>query len=200
MVLHKTIKNSLSVIGLSLISSFTHAVTINIDGEILATTGAIGSLVALETPFTGSLEWNGQLGATEMILSNFCFTTNATGMVPTSPGCGSLSAVPILPTGQTYYDGTTNAPGTTYEQAGTTFDGNNGLLKITSFAPTAQMSFFIDLAFNGDGTGNLYLDTGSLGGATGTFTYSAVPVPAAAWLFGSSLLGLAATARKRKTA
>lgn len=33
-----------------------------------------------------------------------------------------------------------------------------------------------------------------------TFTPSAVPVPAAAWLFGSGLLGLAGTARRRRAA
>lgn len=32
----------------------------------------------------------------------------------------------------------------------------------------------------------------------GTLTYSAVPVPAAAWLFGSALMGLAGVARRRK--
>jgi hypothetical protein len=35
---------------------------------------------------------------------------------------------------------------------------------------------------------------------TYTFTPSAIPVPAAAWLFGSGLLGLAGTARRRRSA
>lgn len=34
---------------------------------------------------------------------------------------------------------------------------------------------------------------------TGTLTYSEVPVPAAAWLFGSALVGLASVARRRKS-
>ena len=49
-----------------------------------------------------------------------------------------------------------------------------------------------------NGTGSLYVDAAFLGDATGTFTYSEVPVPAAAWLFGSGLLGLTARARNRK--
>lgn len=35
--------------------------------------------------------------------------------------------------------------------------------------------------------------------STGTLAYSEVPVPAAAWLFGSALLGMAGAARRRKT-
>ena len=54
-----------------------------------------------------------------------------------------------------------------------------------------------DINNNGDISGY-----GSIGGQTHTFlltNVSAVPVPAAVWLFGSGLLGLVGVARRKKT-
>jgi hypothetical protein len=57
------------------------------------------------------------------------------------------------------------------------------------------------LGFGQDAQGELYLlVTNSLGpsGSTGEiFKISAVPIPAAVWLFGSGLVGLAGVARRR---
>ncbi len=56
------------------------------------------------------------------------------------------------------------------------------------------------------GAGNYVLEvrgnvTGTSGGSyAGVFNVAAVPVPAAAWLFGTSLIGLAGATRKRKIA
>ncbi len=48
---------------------------------------------------------------------------------------------------------------------------------------------------------NIYLNTGDIGIGIETLTFAptAVPIPAAAWLFGSGLIGLAGVTRKRKT-
>jgi hypothetical protein len=46
---------------------------------------------------------------------------------------------------------------------------------------------------------NFFLDFGSNTNNPGTWSLSTVPVPAAAWLFGSGLLGLVGIARKKTT-
>ena len=55
---------------------------------------------------------------------------------------------------------------------------------------------------SGNGTGSLVLDTTNIRGDTFTWTVTgnltAVPVPAAAWLFGSGLIGLVGVARRKQ--
>ena len=182
-------------------ASVTQATTITIDGVIDDSTGALASLTPPGTAFTGNLEWTGTLDeGSQVLLGGFCFTTDAAGLPPTSGTCGALAAVPILVTGETTYDGTPAAPGSTFEQAGTTFDGSSGDINILTFSPTFNAFIPIVLSFNGDGTGSVFADAGALGTASGPLTYSPVPVPAAAWLFGSGLLGLAGIGRSRKAA
>ncbi len=147
--------------------------------------------------FSGDLEWNNStLTGGQILLADFCFTDDASGLPSTSPTCGALSAVPILSTGQPTYDGTPVAPGSTFQQVGTTFDGNSGLLTLTAYSPTYDTNIFIDLLFNGDGTGNLVVTPAFPINAEGGFTYTTIPVPAAAWLFGSALIGLVSLNRK----
>jgi len=59
--------------------------------------------------------------------------------------------------------------------------------------------FDADLAaFTGTGTRTFSYQNGSSVTTAFSFSGTAVPVPAAAWLFGSGLLGLAGAARKRR--
>jgi hypothetical protein len=186
-------------LGLSALASVTQAAPVDISGAITGGSGALISLAPPGTAFAGSLEWSGTLDGGQVTLGGFCFTDDASGTPPTSPTCGPLSAVPLYTTGQTSYNGTAPAPGSTFQQAGTTFDGTSGLLKLTAFSPTFNVNIYIDLLFAGDGTGTLNASTDFLGDAQGTFAVaSAVPVPAAAWLFGSALVGLAGVGRSRK--
>ena len=172
-----------------------------ISGAITGGDGALISLAPIGTPFAGELDWSGgTLNGGQVTLGGFCFTDDASGLPPTSPTCGALSAVPLYATGQTSYVGDAPPPGSTYEQAGTTYDGTSGLLKLTAFSPTFGVNIFIDLLFAGDGTGTLNATTVALGSAQGTFDVAPVPVPAAAWLFGSAMLGLAGIGRSRKAA
>lgn len=67
---------------------------------------------------------------------------------------------------------------------------NGALIGVTSLTLVKQ-------GFVGDGalSNNIALGTATLAG--GTLTLAAVPVPAAAWLFGSALVGLTGIARRR---
>ena len=130
----------------------------------------MASLAPVGTSFAGTLEWNGALDDGQVTLAGFCFTADASGLPPTSPTCGALSAVPLLVTGSSVYDGTLPPAGSTFEQAGTTFNGVTGLLNIISFSPTFSVNIPIDMTFDGAGGGSLIADAGALGTASGAFT------------------------------
>lgn len=188
---------SLGSLLLASLASFSQADIIHIDGVVAS---IVESPIWAENdaPFNGSLAWSDSLDGARIELGGFCLSTEYSGQPPTSPNCGNLTTVPILSSGQTGYNGNAAALGATFEQLATTFDGDVGLLKITSFSASFNTLFLVDLNFNGDGTGIINIDAGFLGSTAGTFNYTTVPVPAAAWLFGSGLLGLAAKTRKRK--
>jgi len=91
--------------------------------------------------------------------------------------------------------------------------GSNGeLLQIwlnaTTYSGPAHPSFDDFFANYSNSSGNLTQFKGSLASAaamdtafaitSGSFSASAVPVPAAVWLFGSGLLGLVSIARRKK--
>jgi hypothetical protein len=196
------LKKTLTIIGLTAAMTLSAAANaVAISGTITGGTGALLSLVPLGTVFVGELDWNGgasTLDGGQVLLGGFCFTDDASGLPPTSPTCGALSAVPLLNNTGTPYDGT-NQPGP-YQQAGTTYDGTSGLLNILAFSPTFNVNIPISLDFAGDGTGTLLADAGALGTSTGVFDVAAIPVPAAAWLFGSALLGLAGIKRRKLAA
>lgn len=191
-----TLVKAAAVLAISTLAAAVQATTISITSQspdVLPLPGSPATLL----DFSGDLEWNnGTLTSAQILASDFCFTDDALGLPPISPSCGALAAVPILATGVATYDGASPAPGSTFEQAGSTFDGNSGLLKLSSYSPTFGINIFIDLLFDGDGTGTMTV-TSDLGQNDGEFTYSAVPVPAAAWLFGSALIGVVGLNRKR---
>jgi len=192
-------KKTLALLGALALSAAANAAPISISGTITGGTGALVGLVAPGTPFTGTLDWNaGSLDGGQVKLGGFCFTDDASGLPPTSPSCGALSAVPLLNTGSPPYTGANQAG--PYQQAGTTFNGTSGVLKIAAFSPTFNVAIPIDLTFDGLGGGTILANAGFLGTSTGNFTVAPVPVPAAAWLFGSALFGLAGIARRKAKA
>lgn len=208
MTLTKKISTFVAAVALTAAASVTQAAHITISGVIDAGTGALATLLPVGTAFAGVLDWSGTLDGGQLTtgdgsMAGFCFTSDAAGLPPASPTCdAALSAVPMLRTGEVSYSGIANAPGSTFEQAGTTFDGNAGLLSITTYSATGNFAILIDLVFNGDGSGALFADAGILGSASGCFSYGGggcevVPVPATVWLFGSALIGLAGIKRKK---
>jgi hypothetical protein len=96
--------------------------------------------------------------------------------------------------------GTVWQPGVTGNKAGSTDLYGQGP-DASGIAPGATMNLYA-LTGNG-GTGQLQsylLSTGLTMKADGTLTTSAVPLPAAVWLFGSGLLGLIGVGRRRAAA
>ena len=176
----------------------SQAADIGITGTIDNATGALSALYPPTTAFTGVLDWSGQLDGVQIRLGGDCFTDDASGLTPASATCGALSVVPILPTGEALYDGTAAAPGSTFEQAGSTFDGTSGVLNLLTFSSLFEVYIPISLTFDGLGEGESFADAGTLGTASGSFTVNEVPLPAAAWLFISAIGGLGVVKRCRK--
>jgi len=161
--------SAVALMGALSINAQAQALTIS--GTIDSGTGALAALVAPGTSFSGGLDWSGTLDGGQVVLGGFCFTDDASGLPPASGTCGAGSAVPILTTGQAIYDGTPAAPGATFQQAGSTFDGTSGVIKIITYSPTFGVLIPIDLTFNGDGTGTVFADAGALGTATGSGSF-----------------------------
>lgn len=208
-MLKKSLKNIVAVAALSTVASISQAAIV-VTGGVENATGALLSLAGPGTAFDGGFEMTGtDVNSGMVLLAGFCFNSDATGAPPASASCpSSKSAVPVLATGQASYDGSIVHPaGTTFQQAGSDFDGEGGTMKLIAYSPSFNVNILLDLVFDdidpvtNTGTGTMVADAGILGTASGTFTYvNEVPVPAAAWLFGSALVGLAGVGRRRKIA
>ncbi|WP_101760130.1 VPLPA-CTERM sorting domain-containing protein [Oceanicoccus sp. KOV_DT_Chl] len=202
-MIKKSLSKFVAALAFSSLAAVAHSATVTVSGQIDSASGALASLAPAGTPFTGDFDFDTQLNSAMVLLSGFCFNTDAAGQPPSSATCPvTKSAVPIFAQGETVYTGAVNPPGTVFDQAGTTFDGTSGLLAILAYSPSFGVNIAIDMLFNSDGTGTLTTNAGFLGGATGSLTWNApseVPVPAAAWLFGSAVVGLAGVGRRRST-
>ncbi|ROS04920.1 putative secreted protein [Sinobacterium caligoides] len=192
-----------AVLTLSSAAVLAQAATIIVDGVIDSSTGALASLAPSGTDFGGDFDFDaGDVSYGNVILAGFCFNSTASGAPPATPDCpSSKSVVPFLTTGSSAYTGDVAAPDATYQQAGTTFDGVDGALKLLAFSPSFGVNILIDVMLNADGSGSLVADAGFLGTAEGALNWQSdapeVPVPAAAWLFGSAIAGLAAVRRRQ---
>jgi hypothetical protein len=107
----------------------------------------------------------------------------------------------ILLTGAQNYAGNEVAWGTT--AAG--FSGPNGLGVNSTTASVADSLYGYSFEFTDAFSGDFNVKTPESAGfwaidlGTGQLKYSAVPVPAAVWLFASGLIGLAGIARRKKS-
>jgi hypothetical protein len=194
-------KKTLAFAALLVFSLSANAAIVSLSGVVTTSSGAFPLFAPIGTTLESTLDWDGVLfGGRAELSSGQCFSSDVsgTGVSIASPTCTSGYALsPVLTTGQTTYDGTPAAPGSQFEQPGTTFDGTSGLLKTLAYSEVFDANIVIDYTFIGDGTGTFFAEAAGFGNAGGTFDVATVPLPAAAWLFISALGGLVVAKRKQ---
>jgi len=178
--------STLFVAILATASLSANAATLTYEGEV---TGATGAFVALTppgmTPVGGPIEVDdaalaaGSIGiaditAVDVNVGGFCFSLTG--------DCGGMGTL---------------VPITSIDSAAITGTGGQlgGSFSVTAFSPTFMVS--IPIFFDLD-AGTFSADGGALGTVSGVGTLSAaeIPVPAAAWLLGSALLGMMGIRRR----
>ena len=148
------------------------------------------------------------LGTTSNLFSQFSIDSSSSGVTfALNTLDPSLPQFPNLPGGNTInFDADVAA-----ESAGSPTNGVDTSEEYITFLATADSGYttfdnFIALMMNGDFRTGFHLtaidDTACFdleGSACGSDSYvSAIPVPAAAWLFGTALFGFFATSRRKK--
>ena len=167
----KTFSKIAATLALTFFTMIANA-NITINGTITSATGALALLTPVGTAYSGDFTFNSGLEYGLINLSGFCFSTTAVSLPPTSADCaGTSSTVPVLARDTTAYTGETPAPGTLYDQAGSTFDGASGTVNILAFSPSFNLNITINVVFNADGTGTMIANAGILGTAMGTLTW-----------------------------
>ncbi|MDP8567583.1 VPLPA-CTERM sorting domain-containing protein [Methylophilus aquaticus] len=127
-----------------------------------------GSFGLVDTIFSGSFVYDADLGKATSVNFSFTDTSSTRGtLVATQVDVDRFNSVFNNSTGEFYYSA--------------------GLLSL----PPLQ---FASALTNAGGTINIVNGTGSISSSS---TVSAVPIPAAAWLFGSGVLGFAGLRRKK---
>ena len=96
-----------------------------------------------------------------------------------------------------FFDVETAENGMTVNNRIRLFDSDDNEIPVAFFTPdTGGDNMWDQLVFNVDGVKRIELNLGG-SGAIDNIRYSVIPVPAAAWLFGSGLIGLIALARRK---
>ena len=171
----------------SALSMSSQAATLTYSGVVTESLGAFagllpvgtlasGDIVVTDASFMGGASLAGDITDIGVAVGGFCFTFGA--------GTCAGAVVPI----------------TSIDDAALTYPGGsevNGFMSVTAFSPTFNVSIPIDFCFT---CGTFDADGGFLGSVSGTgdATAPVVPIPAAAWLFGSALLGLVGIRRRAK--
>lgn len=168
-------------------------------GEVTAADGTVATLLgALPIPAAGEGTFNSSNAfiSMNMNVGAFFFSSLWTGNCTAAPSDGTCATTdPDIPTGSTF------VPLLSVLSNTLTFDANgvpdSGSIVMDSFSVTFGLPLG-DITLDQSG-GVFSLAGGILGGASGTGSFQAVPVPAAVWMFGSAL-GLLGWMRRRVSA
>lgn len=178
------------------LSSQATAATAPYLGTVNSATGTVGTLLgALPIPADGKVIFDGSNSyiSANFNVGAFFFSSLWTGNCTVSPSDGTcMTTDPDIPVGSTF------VPLLDVQENTLTFDGNGipdgGLIRLDSFSVTFGLPLG-DVILN-EGAGTFSLEGGILGEAFGTGSFQVIPVPAAAWLFGSAI-GLLGWMRRR---
>ena len=155
------------------------AAEFTLSGEVTVATGAFEALTPVGTPVAGPIVIDdvalggiagpGDIISIDVNVGGFCFSTEDPSACPLGG-----ADVPIV-----------SIDGAAIDLTSLPVVG--GFLDVTAFSPT----FGINIPIMFDlGAGTFFADGGALGTVSGTVELRVVPIPAAAWLFGSAMLGL----------
>jgi len=196
----------LAVTLLAVVASFSlgiqraDASTVPYTGEVLAADGTVATLLGtLPIPAAGSgsfVDGTNAFLSMNMNVGAFFFSSLWTGNCTASPSDGTcVTTDPAKPIGSTFVPLLSVLSNTlTFDSAGVP---SGGAIVMDSFSVTFGLPLG-DITLDQSG-GVFSLAGGILGGASGTGSFAAVPVPAAVWLFGSAL-GLLGWVRRRTIA
>lgn len=188
----------LTAVAAFALSTQAHAISAPYTGNVNSATGTVGTLLgALPIPADGKVIFDGSNNyiSANFNVGAFFFSSLWTGNCTVSPSDGTcMTTDPDLPIGSTF------VPLLTVLSNTLTFDGsgtpNGGAISLDSFSVTFGLPLG-DVTLD-QGNGTFSLTGGILGEAFGTGSFQVIPVPAAAWLFGSAL-GLLGWIRRRAT-
>jgi len=180
------------------LSSQAHAISAPYTGDVESATGTVGVLLGtLPIPADGKVDFDGSNAfiSANFNVGAFFFSSLWTGNCTVSPSDGTcMTTDPDAPIGSTFVPLLTVLSNTlTFDSSGIP---NGGAISLDSFSVTFGIPLG-DVTLD-QGNGTFSLAGGSLGEAFGTGSFQAIPVPAAAWLFGSAL-GLLGWMRRRAT-
>lgn len=189
----KTLTKVLSSVALFGAMTMTaQAAVINYEGAVTTTTGAMIGLIPPplpamdgfieydDTAIAGGLAGPGDILGMQVNIGAICVAIDVAGCAP-----GTI-ATPIT---------MISAAAVTFDALGNPTGGSMTAVGNLTTPITLTLPVIFDLT-----AGTWSADGGFFGTVGGTFAPAVIPVPAAAWLFGSALLGLAGVGRKRKAA
>jgi hypothetical protein len=155
-------------------AAVSNADRIVMEGRVDHSTGLFATIIPVSSLFSGELEYlDNHTFAALLEFVSFCFASDAVGFPsPTSQKCQSdRIVVPILPGNRLHYDGEPHPPATMFDRDGSTFDGEEGVVKLLAYSPTFFINMEIEMNFHIGNTGTITVDGGWTGTVSGPFVW-----------------------------